>query len=204
MKTLLTEYYPLKLTPQAINEAINSSNGLFKVRGIFQKANAKNGNGRKYPKEILLREANKYIENSINQNTSLGELDHPDSSIINLSNASHKVTRLWWDNDDLMGELEILTTPSGNIAKELLKCGVTVGISSRGMGSVKQLGETVEVQDDFELLCFDLVSTPSTPGAYLSKINEGKQISNSNKYDRINEIITDILCGRDTCSCEFK
>lgn len=199
MKTLLTEYYPLKLSPQSINEAINNNSGLLKVRGIFQKAEAKNGNGRRYPKEILLREANKYLENSIKQNTSLGELDHPDSSIINLSNASHRVTGLWWENNDLMGELEILTTPSGNIAKELLKCGVTLGISSRGMGSVKQLGETVEVQDDFELLCFDLVSTPSTPGAYLHKMNEGKIIQTSNRYDKINEIITEILCSRGRC-----
>ncbi|VDM13183.1 unnamed protein product [Wuchereria bancrofti] len=164
-----------------------------RLKGKLQEAETKNGNGRVYPKEVLMRESQKYAEGPIKQNNALGELDHPEASVINLSNVSHNIKRIWWENNDLMGELELLNTPSGKIAQELVMAGVPLGISSRGMGSVKQLGETVEVQDDYELLCWDLVSVPSTPGAYF-KLNENKEYTNNLKYARIHELITDIIC----------
>jgi hypothetical protein len=168
-------------------------NRLPRLIGKLQSADTKNGNGRVYPRETLLREVNKYIEGPIKQNTSTGELDHPDSSIISLSNVSHIIKRIWWEGEDVMGEIELLNTPSGKIAQEIVAAGIPLGISSRGMGSVKQLGETVEVQDDFELLCWDLVSIPSTPGAYM-RLQEGLN-KNQNKYEKVNKTITDILCN---------
>ena len=125
----------------------------------------------------------------------MGELDHPESQVVNLSNVSHNVLDLWWQGNDLMGKLEILGTPSGNIAKELLKAGIRLGISSRGMGSVKELGEgKVEVQDDFEIVCWDLVSNPSTQGAFMNpSLNESVQSRTNNKYTKINSLISDII-----------
>lgn len=125
----------------------------------------------------------------------MGELDHPDSQVVNLANVSHNVLDLWWQGNDLMGKIEILGTPSGNIAKELLKAGIRLGISSRGMGSVKELGEgKVEVQDDFEIVCWDLVSNPSTQGAFMNpSLNESVQSTTNNKYTRINSLISDII-----------
>jgi hypothetical protein len=135
----------------------------------------------------------------------LGELDHPDSPIINLKNVSHNVINLYWKDKELHGKIEILPTPSGNILKQLFLNKITVGISSRGMGSVRQIGETVEVQDDFELMCWDFVSTPSTPGAYMEVVNES--ISHSkpkNKYSKIDSLITEIICNRmGFCTCDF-
>jgi hypothetical protein len=169
------------------------------LTGKLQEAEQKNGNGRVYPREVLEREVKKYMEGPIKQNNALGELDHPESSVVNLANVSHNIKKVWWNDNDLMGSLELLNTPSGKIAMELVSAGVPLGISSRGMGSVKQLGETVEVQDDFELLCFDLVSVPSTPNAYLrpTGLNEGKQNYTSTKnYSKINSLITEIICSQ--------
>jgi hypothetical protein len=204
-KQVLIEYLPFKPLPQSLNEAKRNPNANLVVEGVVQRANAKNENGRVYPKGILERETQKYIDGPVAQNRALGELDHPESSIISLKNVCHNITKLWWDGDDLFGRIEVLNTPSGNILKDLFLNNITVGISSRGMGSVKQLGEnTVEVQDDFDLVCWDFVSTPSTHGAYMrpTMINESISINkNTNKYQRINELVTDIICTQSGVCC---
>lgn len=167
-----------------------------RLKGKLQEAETKNGNGRVYPREVLEREVDKYVKGPISQNNAMGELDHPDASVINLGNVSHNIKRVWWEGNDLMGELELLNTPSGKIAMELVSAGIPLGISSRGMGSVRQLGETVEVQDDFELLCWDLVSVPSTPNAYM-KLAESKQYQNKiGDYSKVNALITEIICAQ--------
>jgi hypothetical protein len=129
----------------------------------------------------------------------MGELDHPESSIINLKNVSHNITGIWWNGDHVMGKIEILPTPSGNILKALIESNITVGVSSRGMGSLKQMGELMEVQDDFELLCWDFVSTPSNPGSYMHLVKEGLDFSTQNKYAKVNSIVTEILCANGSC-----
>jgi hypothetical protein len=142
------------------------------VKGILQRAGAENQNGRVYPMPILQREAKRY-ETLIKERRALGELDHPDSSVINLKNVSHNVREIHWEGNDLCGTVEILPTPSGNILKELLRAGILLGISSRGMGSTRQLeGNKVEVQEDFELIGWDFVSNPSTHGAFMTPMNE--------------------------------
>jgi hypothetical protein len=210
MKQLLIERITnISLTPQVLQESVKQNNGRLIVKGVVQRAESKNGNGRVYPKDTLEREIEKYKNTYIKENRALGELDHPESPIINLKNVCHNVKDVWWDGDDVMAKIEILTTPSGNILKELLLNGITVGISSRGMGSVKQIGETVEVQDDFELLCWDFVSTPSTQGAFMEVMRESKEYNTfvkqeQKKLDKINELVTEILCNRaGFCSCEL-
>ena len=169
------------------------------VSGIMQRGSSGNEknynqNGRSYPLPILKREADKYKNVFVKERRALGELDHPESSVVNLANVSHNIVDLWWDGNDLMGKIEILPTPSGNIAKELLRSGIRLGISSRGMGSVKNLGEgKVEVQDDFEIVCWDLVSNPSTQGAFMDNLNEGVQTQKVDKYAKINSLIGDII-----------
>jgi len=168
--------------------------GIFEVTGIMQRAGAKNQNGRIYKREILEEEVRNYVENFVKVGNAYGELDHPESAIVSLKNASHVVKELWWDGDDLCGRVELLNTPSGNIVKEILKGGHTIGISSRGTGSVSQTNEgTLMVQPDFELVCWDFVSNPSTQGAFMNPIslNEGKQAVG--KYDRLDSIINNIL-----------
>jgi len=185
---------PLKL----VEGTVPTSNPL--VEGILATSEIKNGNGRYYSKELWEREIDKYMEN-VNANRALGELDHPDSSIINLKNVSHNIKKIWWDGDHVMGAIELLPTPSGNILKALFENKIPVGVSSRGMGSLKQMGELMEVQDDFELLCWDFVSTPSNPGSYMKErgmMNESKN-NDYNKYTKVNSIITDILCANGTC-----
>jgi hypothetical protein len=194
------------LTPQLLQESAVKNNGRLIVEGVVQRANAKNGNGRVYPKDTLEREIDKYKATYIKDNRALGELDHPESPIINLKNVCHNILDLWWDGDDVMGKIEILPTPSGNILKALLIAGITVGISSRAMGSVKQIGETVEVQDDLELVCWDFVSTPSTQGAFMEIVNESLNPNavKTDKYQKVNELITEILCNRaGFCTCEL-
>ena len=196
MKELLIERITnFHITPTMLEESVKNNGGRLLVQGLVQRAEAKNGNGRVYPKDTLEREIQKYKDTYIKENRALGELDHPESPIINLKNVCHNIKSLWWDGDDVMGKIEVLPTPSGNILKALLIAGITVGISSRGMGSVKQIGETVEVQPDFELLCWDLVSVPSTPQAYM-RIAEGKQVDNIKDYSKINQLITEIICNQ--------
>ncbi len=196
MKQLLVDTIVFSATPDMIAESMEKHNGRLLVKGVLQRAEAKNQNGRIYPREILMREAKKYSDVNIRERRALGELDHPDSSIVNLNNVSHNIVEMHWNGDDLVGTVEVLSTPSGNILKELFKCGIKLGISSRGLGSVKQLGEgSVEVQDDFELVAFDFVSNPSTHGAFLRPMNESVTpgLTASTKYDKVHRIITDIL-----------
>jgi hypothetical protein len=182
MKSLLIE---TKLFEGKIQE---DNNGVVLVKGVLQRADAQNQNGRVYPKEILAREVKKY-QQLIKERRALGELDHPDSSVINLKNVSHNIRECGWDGDDVVGVVEILPTPSGNILKELLKAGIRLGISSRGMGSVEQFGEgKVKVGEDFELLGWDFVSNPSTQGAFMESLNE------SVRKDVRSQIGTDV-CG---------
>jgi hypothetical protein len=195
------------LTPQLLQESVRVNKGRLIVEGVVQRADAKNGNGRVYPKDTLEREIQKYKETYIKENRALGELDHPESPIINLKNVCHNILDLWWNGDDVMGKIEILPTPSGNILKALLIAGITVGISSRAMGSVKQIGETVEVQDDLDIVCWDFVSTPSTQGAFMEIVNESLNYAapkQQPQLQKINELITDILCNRaGFCSCDL-
>lgn len=183
--------------PTTIVPRDKSSNGNMVVEGILATAEVKNGNGRYYSRELWERELNKYTQ-LINERRAIGELDHPDASVINLKNVSHVITDYWWDGDKVMGTIEILTTPSGNILSELIKNGILVGVSSRGMGTIEQRGGMMEVQDDFSLLCWDFVSTPSNPGSYMTLVKEGLDFGkeNVNKYSKVNSIITDILCSQ--------
>ena len=179
-KQLLVDYIPFEVTPQQINESMQK-NGKLIVAGVLQRADAKNQNGRVYPRETLMREAGKYAKTQIAERRALGELDHPDSSVVNLNNVSHNVLEMHWKGNDLVGTVEVLGTPAGNILKELFKSGIKLGISSRGLGSVEEIREsdgyvdkvqdgepTVAVQPDFELIAFDFVSNPSTQGAFMS------------------------------------
>ena len=206
---LLTEYRTFKVDKRLVEASIKENRSLV-VKGVIQRAEAKNQNGRVYPKEILEREIQKYIAGPVRERRALGELDHPESSVINLQNVSHNVIKVKMVGDDVYGEVEILSTPAGNILKELFRNGITVGISSRGMGSVQESGNgTVEVQDDFELLCFDFVSTPSTHGAFMKpagrsiqELQEGKIQIPEYKYSNVNNIIRDIICDNTgVCAC---
>jgi hypothetical protein len=199
-KQVLIEYNTFKPQPQQLNEVrLNPSKNLI-VSGKMQEANKANANRRIYSKEILAREVDKYLKGPIAEKRALGELDHPESSIINLKNVSHNISRVWWDGDDLYGEFEILPTPSGNILKELFLNNINVGVSSRALGSVSPLGEgLVQVEEDLELICWDFVSTPSTYGAYVKPIglNEGysaEDIIQSNKFTKVNDLISQIIC----------
>ena len=207
---LLTEYRPFNVDRQLVEQSIKENRSLV-VKGVIQRAEAKNQNGRVYPKEILEREIQKYIAGPVKERRALGELDHPESSVINLQNVSHNVIRVKMVGDDVYGEVEVLSTTACNILKELFRNGITVGISSRGMGSVQESGNgTVEVQDDFELLCFDFVSTPSTHGALMKPAGRAIQelqerVASSvseYKYTNVNNIVRDIICDNTgICKC---
>jgi hypothetical protein len=192
---LLTEWVPLAYDKKLIRE-IREKEGKTVLRGIIQRANTLNQNGRVYPKSILEREIVNY-QKLIQENRALGECDHPESSVVELKNVSHIVREARMEGDDVYGEIEILDTPSGKIIQSLIESGVTLGISSRGVGSTRRDGDTQVVQDDFQLICFDMVSEPSTPGAYM--LREGKQVQQQdldtffNKTDKIDRIFNDIL-----------
>ena len=207
-KNLIVDYIPFEVTPQQINESIKNNDGRLVVKGTLQRAEAKNQNGRVYPKDTLVREAKKYAQTNIAERRALGELDHPDSSVVNLNNVSHNVLEMHWSGDDLNGTVEVLGTPAGNILKELFKSGIKLGISSRGLGSVEEVNEgedgepTVKVQPDFELIAFDFVSNPSTHGAFLSPTNENKLHEGVGTRNgtcchdcKIEDIINDIFRG---------
>ena len=196
-KKLLIETHTIKVSPSQLTENVNRENGNLMVEGILATAEVKNGNGRYYKKELWDREMEKY-DQLVKERRSMGELDHPESTVINLKNVSHLVTDYNWDGDQLMGKIEILPTPSGNILKELIKNGVTVGVSSRGMGSLEQNGGVMEVQDDFELLCWDFVSTPSNPGSFMSVLQEGQQTITYD-YSKVNKVLHEILCSKGSC-----
>tara|TARA_Y100001938_G_C8048770_1_gene410439 strand:+ start:324 stop:941 length:618 start_codon:yes stop_codon:yes gene_type:complete len=203
-KQLIVDYLPFEIEPDQINESIKENNGKLIVRGVLQRAESKNQNGRVYPKDILMREAKKYTEEFIEQRRAMGELDHPESSVVNLQNVSHNVKKMHFEGDNLMGEVEVLGTPSGNILKELFKSGIKLGISSRGMGSVETVNENgaeaQEVQPDFELIAFDFVSNPSTHGAFMYPVNESvnKKVPSGRacgEYCKVESIINDIMRG---------
>lgn len=193
---LLTEYNIFEYTPEMIKESIEENNGKVVMKGILQKANTLNQNGRVYPLPILQREIMNY-QKFIREGRSLGELDHPDSSVVELKNVSHIVRDAQMDGDAVIGTVEILNTPSGKILQSLIESGVTLGISSRGVGTTKRQGDTQIVQDDFQLICWDFVSEPSTPGAFM--MSEGRDLSADEikniftKTDRIDRILNDIL-----------
>ena len=190
MAQLLVDVTPFK----SVLKESKDRPGVFEVEGVMQRAKAENQNGRVYSKAILEREASKYVDEFVDRGNAFGELDHPESPVVSLKNASHIVKKLYWKGDDLMGKVELLNTPAGNIVKEIIKAGHTIGISSRGTGSVNQTNEGhLEVQDDFELVCWDFVSNPSTHGAFMNPIalQEGKvELS---KYTKLDSIINDIL-----------
>lgn len=209
-KELLQEYFELcpdgrcalSVLTEAEQRKVRDDGAVYLV-GICQKSGTKNGNGRIYRKETLQREVENY-QKAVRERRSLGELDHPDDSVVNLKNTSHLAVKLWWQGEDVMGKFEVLDTPSGRILKDLIKADVKLGISSRGLGTVKEAQGHVVVEDDFQLICFDIVSEPSTPGAYMrvqknnvdSDINlyikEGKALT---KQDRMINMIDDILKG---------
>ena len=202
-KQLLVDYIPFEVTPQQINESL-AKNGKLIVAGVLQRADAKNQNGRIYPHETLMREAKKYAQTQIAERRALGELDHPDSSVVNLNNASHNVLEMHWKGKDLVGTVEVLGTPAGNILKELFKSGIKLGISSRGMGSVETVkeagGDAQEVQPDFELIAFDFVSNPSTHGAFMYPTNESVDRQNPigrtcGDYCKVESVINEIMRG---------
>ena len=201
-KQLIVDYLPFEVEPEQINESMKENDGKLIVRGVLQRAESKNQNGRVYPKDILVREAKKYTDEFINQRRAMGELDHPESSVVNLQNVSHNVKKMHFEGDNLMGEVEVLPTPSGNILKELFKAGIKLGISSRGMGSVETVNENgaeaQEVQPDFELIAFDFVSNPSTHGAFMYPVNESvdkTQGRTCGDYCKVESIINDIMRG---------
>ena len=196
-KKLLREYYELceggvcqdLLTEE---EKRYVANGGMILSGKLQEADIQNGNGRVYPHAVLMREMKNYSK-LVNEKRALGELDHPEDSVINLKNASHLVTDVWWDNKNVMGKVKVLDTPSGQVLKSLVSSGVKLGISSRGMGSVQESAGQTIVEDDFQLICFDFVSEPSTPNAFM--MQEAKDFKNSvfTKADRINRLLNEVL-----------
>ena len=205
-RELLVDYLPFEVKSEQINESLKENNGKLIVKGVLQRAESKNQNGRVYPREVLVREAKKYSSTYIKERRAMGELDHPDSSVVNLQNVSHNIKEMHWLGDDLLGTVEVLGTPSGNILKELFKAGIKLGISSRGMGSVETIGEaedgveTTQVQPDFELIAFDFVSNPSTQGAFMYPMNENVDRQNPigrtcGDYCRAEDIINKIIRG---------
>jgi len=193
-KRLIVDTIPFDVTPEKINESMSSNGGRLIVKGVLQRAESQNQNGRVYPREILMREAKKYTDEFIKERRAMGELDHPDSSVVNLQNVSHNILEMHWQNNDLVGTVEVLSTPAGNILKELFKGGIKLGISSRGLGSIKSESKGDEVQSDFELIAFDFVSNPSTHGAFLSPVNESKN-NVHNKWAKVERDIINILLG---------
>ena len=168
------------------------SSGGMMLSGKLQEADVQNGNGRVYPHKVLMREVENY-KKLVKENRALGELDHPDDSVINLKNASHMVTDIWMDDKAVMGKVKVLNTPSGQVLKSLVESGVKLGISSRGMGSVSEGGGNVIVQEDFQLICFDFVSEPSTPNAFMMREAKGFNNKVFTKADRINRLLNEVL-----------
>lgn len=189
---LLTEYVPLEYDSGIIQEAMNRPNGTIRFPAVLQRANAKNQNGRVYPRHILEREVNEYHKEFVEQRRALGELDHPSDTVVNLRNVCINVVEMSWKGDELVGIVEVLSTPAGNIVKELMKNNIRLGISSRGVGSVTSSSQgTDQVEDDYKLICFDVVSNPSTQGAFLSE-NVSHALRNT-RIDRINDLVVEFF-----------
>ncbi len=192
---VLREWTPIKVSKSMIKES-KDRYGKIMLKGIIQRANTLNQNGRIYPRSILEREIMNY-QKLIKENRALGECDHPDSSVVELKNVSHIVREAYMKGDDVYGTIEILDTPSGKIIQSLIESGITLGISSRGVGSTSSRDNTQIVQDDFQLICFDMVSEPSTPGAFM--LRESKNFNRKdldkffNRSDKIDRIFNEIL-----------
>ena len=205
-KQLLREFFELKCDERGCQDLLTegekkmANEGFLIFPAKLQEADAKNGNGRSYPKLILEREIKNY-QKLVQERRALGECDHPDDSVINLKNASHMVNRIWWDGNNVLGTIKVLKTPSGDILRGLYESGVLFGFSSRAMGSLQEStgedGNTVQVvQDDLQLICFDAVSEPSAPGAYLMREGTEKELQKVfTKGDRINRALNEILRG---------
>ena len=197
VKKLLREYYELcdgGVCQDLLTEAEKKfvADGGMMLSGLMQMAETQNGNGRVYPQKILEREVKNY-KKLVDDRRALGELDHPEESVINLRNASHMITEIWMDGPEVMGKMRVLETPSGQILRSLVDSGVSIGISSRGLGSVKEtMGKTI-VEDDFQLICFDVVSEPSTPGAFMMQENKNRVDEVFTKADRINRALNEVL-----------
>ena len=196
-KKLLREYYQLcegGVCQDLLTEEEKRfvADGGMILSGIMQMAETVNGNGRVYPHAVLMNEVKNY-QKLVKEKRSLGELDHPEDSVINLKNASHLVTSCWMEGKNVMGKIQVLNTPAGKILQELVKGGVSIGISSRGMGSVTEHNGQTIVEDDFQLICFDMVSEPSTPGAFMMK--EARDYENRvfTKADKINRLLNEVL-----------
>ena len=193
---VLSDWRPFEYSEDMIKESRDTNNGKVILKGVLQKADTLNQNGRIYPLPILEREVRNY-QKFIRENRALGECDHPDSSVVELKNASHIIRDAYMDGDVCYGTVELLNTPSGKILQSLVESGVTLGISSRGVGSTRREGDTTVVQEDFQLICFDMVSEPSTPGAFM--MNEGKKVQTKDldkfftKTDRVDRIFNEIL-----------
>ena len=195
-KYLLREYYELcsgGVCQDLLSESekLEVKNGATFLSGVMQRCDEQNGNGRVYPAPVLQREVKNYLK-IVKENRACGELDHPEDSVVNLKNASHMVKSLWWEGKDLMGKIRVLSTPAGKILESLINDGVMLGISSRGLGSVTESKGQTLVEDDFQLICFDIVSEPSTQGAYMM-MNESKNKQIWSKADRINRLLNDII-----------
>jgi hypothetical protein len=209
-KQLLIEYNAFNPLPQSLTEGRRLANGNMVVSGLVQACDKPNANHRIYPYGILFQQVEKYIAGPITENRALGELDHPESSVINLKNVSHNIIKMYWDGKDLYGDIEILPTPSGNILKQLFVNNITVGISSRAMGSVSPIGEgLVQVEDDLDLICWDFVSTPSTYGAYMKPVgglreSVDRNIPQNKNTSKINRMISDIICSQSGICCLSK
>lgn len=207
-KPVLTEYISWPSSKRLVEESLSKNSGRLIVTGVLQRADVKNHNKRIYPKEILVREADRYMTEFVQQKRALGELDHPDSSVVNLANVSHNVLDMKWQGNALIGDVEILPTPAGRILFELFKSGITLGISSRGVGSVKEVfsegSAATEVQEDFELIAFDFVSNPSTHGAFMQPetLSEGVYYDPIN-YNKVHNLINKIVCEIG-CECKLK
>lgn len=195
MSNLLTEIGIFKPTGKSVADSDN-----LVVSGKLSTADALNHNKRKYPFSILKPKVQAYIDEYVAQNRALGELDHPESNVVNLRNVSHRINEIWWEGKDVFGKVEILDTPSGRILKALFDKNIPVGISSRGLGSVKPMGydsEVMEVQDDFELICWDFVSTPSNYGSFMNKVNPN--LNESINRDQIHDPELDTLFNQLIC-----
>lgn len=200
-KTLLVECITFEADPRLLREAAEQHpNKPFRVQGVLQRKGKKNQNGRIYPDEVLIREAQKYAQTFIADRRAMGELDHPESSVVNLKNVSHNVIEMHWQGDDLVGTVEVLTTPNGNILRELFRNGIKLGISSRGLGTLKKISEnSAIVGDDFELIAFDFVSNPSTQGAFMAPVGQVALAEGivknpiTNHWEKTDDIVRNIL-----------
>ena len=202
-KVLLREFFELKCDERGCQDLLTEGEKKMVTDGhlIFpaklQEADVENGNGRVYPRNVLLREIKNY-QKIVEDRRALGECDHPDDSVVNLKNASHMVNRIWWEGNNVVGTIKVLNTPSGNILRGLYESGVKIGFSSRALGSLQEgTGGAQEVLDDLQLICFDAVSEPSAPGAYIMEGKEATQLTEAvyTKGDRINRALNEILQG---------